>query len=198
MKLDLVHDIQRVYRKTVDAMSRPGLIVNIKDQAEKVDLEVGCFKSTVLLAMMLLDTETTFKVVSEREAEIAKFINHLTYAKGAETQSAGFILVLHDAKPLSLEETLKTACPGDLVDPHQSATIIVEADNLGYDGDLLLTGPGIDGERWIKVQTAGSWVDIRAEKNSEYPLGIDLIFTDANDNVLCIPRTTQITKRVVG
>lgn len=67
MKLDLIYDIQRAYRKVVDSMSKPGLITNLKDEAAKVDLEAGCFPSTLVLAAMLLDTEVTFKVVSERE-----------------------------------------------------------------------------------------------------------------------------------
>lgn len=198
MPLDLVHDLQTAYRKTVDSISRPGLITNIKVQADKVDLEIGCFKSTMVLALMLFDTEVTFKVMSERESEITKILNQLTYAKAMEIQNADFILVLNDAGPLALEKALIAAYRGDLMDPHKSATIIVEADALSNDRDLTLTGPGIDRERHVKVQTAGDWVTLRAEKNSEYPLGIDFIFTDSGHNLLCIPRTTQILKKVVG
>jgi len=198
MALDLVHDLQRAYRKMVDSMSRPGLISNIKAQADKVDLEIGCFKSTVVLVQMLFDTEVTFKVVSKREAEITKLLNQLTYAKAAEAQTADFILVLRDAGPFGLEKALIAACPGDLTDPHKSSTIIVEADALSNERDLALAGPGIDAESHIKVQTTGNWVGLRAEKNSEYPLGIEIIFTDSDHNLLCIPRTTQIVKQVVG
>ncbi|GBF34013.1 PhnH protein [Desulfocucumis palustris] len=198
MKLDAVHDIQRAYRKTLDAMSRPGLISNIKAQADNIDVEAGCFNSTVVLALMLLDTEVTFKAVSEREAEISRLINQLTYARAAEPENADFIFILNDAGPLALEKAFKAACPGNLIDPHKSATIIVEVATLGNNGDLIITGPGIDRESCIKVQTTDSWVDIRAEKNVEYPLGIDIIFTDSSHNILCIPRTTQIVKRVVG
>lgn len=198
MSLHLVHDLQRAYRKTVDSMARPGLISNIKVQADKVDLETGCLKSTIVLVLMLFDNEVTFKVISEREAEITKLLNQLTYAKATETQAADFILVLRDAGPLGLEKALLAAYPGDLADPHKSATIIVEADALSNERNLVLTGPGIDRESHVKVQTTGNWVDLRAEKNSEYPLGIDLVFTDAAHNLLCLPRTTQIAKQVVG
>ncbi len=198
MPLDLVHDLQRAYRKTVDSMSQPGLISSIKAQGDQVDLEIDCFKSTIVLALMLFDNEVTFKVISEREAEITKLLNQLTYAKATEAQIADFILVLHDAGPLDLEKALIAAYPGDLMDPHKSATIIVEVDALSNERYLALTGPGIDRESHVKVQTTGNWVDLRAEKNSEYPLGIDLIFTDSAHNLLCIPRTSQIKKQVVG
>ncbi|EHQ89975.1 phosphonate C-P lyase system protein PhnH [Desulfosporosinus youngiae] len=197
MKLDLVHDIQAAYRKTLDSMSRPGLISNIRNQADKVNIESGCLNSTLVMVMMLLDTEVKFKVYSEREAEINKLINQLTYAKATEAESANYILVLKDSKPEDFEKAFRKAYPGDLLDPHAAATIIVEAESLSNDRMLTLTGPGIANERYINVKTIDDWVDLRSEKNSEYPLGIDLIFTDPNDNILCLPRTTQILKQVV-
>ena len=198
MKLDLVHDIQAAYRQTLDSMSRPGLISNIRDQADNLNMEISCFGSTLVLVLMLFDTEVKFKVCSEREAELAKLINQLTYAKATEVESADYILVLNDAKAADLEKAFRMAYPGDLLDPHKAATIIIEADAVSNDRNLILTGPGIEKERYINVKTTDRWVDLRTEKNSEYPLGIDLIFTDWYDNILCLPRTTQITKQVVG
>lgn len=91
------------------------------------------------------------------------------------------------------------AFPGDLLNPHKAATMIIEADSVSNDRALTLSGPGIETECYINVKTAiDAWVDLRAEKNSEYPLGIDLIFVDRDDNILCLPRTTQIIKQVVA
>lgn len=196
MELDLVHDIQAAYRKTIDSMSRPGLISNVSSQAEKMALKIGCFDATLLLVFMFFDIEIKFKLCSEREQEIAPIINQLTYAKTAELESADFILVLHDARPQDLERALQAAWPGDLLNPHKGATIIFEADAVTNGKDLVLTGPGIENKSEIKVQTTESWVDKRAEKNCEYPLGIELIITDRYDNILCLPRTTQIVKQV--
>ena len=198
MKLDLVHDIQAAYRQTLDSMSRPGLISNIRDQADNLNMEIRCFGSTLVLALMLFDTEVKFKVCSKREVEVSKLINQLTYAKATEVESADYILVLNDAKAEDLEKAFRMAYPGDLLDPHKAATIIIEADAVSNEQNLTLTGPGIEKERSISVKTTDRWVDLRAEKNSEYPLGIDLIFTDWYDNILCLPRTTQIAKQVVG
>jgi alpha-D-ribose 1-methylphosphonate 5-triphosphate synthase subunit PhnH len=198
MKLDLVHDLQAAYRKTLESMSRPGLIRNIRQQADKVNMEISCFNSTLLMVLMLFDTEVKFKVCSKREAEMAKLINQLTYAKATEVESADYILVLNDAEPQELEEALRMAYPGDLLNPHQAATIIVEADRVNNERDLTLMGPGIETECSINVKTSGRWVEVRTEKNSEYPLGIDLIFTDRDANILCLPRTTQIRKQVGG
>jgi len=200
MKLDLVHDIQVAYRKTLDSMSRPGLISNIRDQANKVAREISNFNSdaTLVLVLMLFDTEVKFKVCSRRKAEIAELINQLTYAKPTERQNADFILVLDDADPEEFKQVFKDAYPGDLRDPHKAATIIIEADAVSNERGLTLTGPGIEKESHILVKTIHSWVNLRAEKNPEYPLGIDLIFTDTEANILCLPRTTQVSQEVAG
>ncbi|MDR3540554.1 MAG: phosphonate C-P lyase system protein PhnH [Desulfosporosinus sp.] len=197
MKLDLVHDIQNAYRKTLDSMSRPGLINNFRNLVDKLEMEIGCLDSTFILVQMLFDTEVKFNVCSKREAIMAKLINQLTYAKATEVESADYILVLKDALPEDVAKVFKRAYPGNLLDPHQAATIVLEADSVSNDWELTLTGPGIEKESHIKVKTTSDWVDLRADKNSEYPLGIDLIITDPQNNILCLPRTTQISKQVV-
>ena len=194
MQLDLVHDIQAVYRKTVDSMARPGLITNIHEQAAKLSLSTGAFNSSLILALMLFDTETKFKVYSLQETEITKWINQLTYAKAVEPEEADYILVTSQVDAQEFAEALERAYPGDLLNPHRSATVIVEADSLSNERDLTLSGPGIAAERPVQVKRSGAWVDIRAQKNSEYPMGIDLIFVDPADNILCLPRTTIITR----
>jgi alpha-D-ribose 1-methylphosphonate 5-triphosphate synthase subunit PhnH len=194
MKLDLVHDIQTAYRKMIDSMSRPGLISDLREEAVKLDKSEGCFPATLLTAMMLLDTEVTFKVVSEREAEVARMFNQLTYAKAAEVHQADFIFVLQDAAPGALRSALEKANIGELVNPHLSATIVVEMNGASGHEALRLTGPGIQEMSFVQLAAGMDWVDIRAERNIEYPLGIDLMFVDADHHVLCLPRTTQVLK----
>lgn len=196
MSLDLVHDIQAAYRKTVNAISRPGLICNIKDQADKVDVEIGCLNPTVVLAFMLLDTEVTFKVISKSEAGVTQFMS-LTYAKATETERADFVFILKDASAEDVERALRATYPGNLVDPHKSATIIIEVDSLTTEKDMILTGPGVEKENYIKIKTAFNWEELRAEKNFEYPLGVDFIFIDSEGNLMCLPRTTRIIKQEI-
>ncbi|CAM4233510.1 phosphonate C-P lyase system protein PhnH [Paenibacillus alkaliterrae] len=196
MQLNIVHDTQIAYRKLVDSMSRPGTISHFGEQANLIGMEAGCYGTTVLLAMVLLDTEVTFKICSEREEELAKLFNRLTYAREAEAAAADFIFVLNDTKPDQLEQALHAAKTGDLVNPHVSATLIVEAETLTNDTDLVLTGPGIKEANGLRIVTDGCWLELRNEKNSEYPTGIDMIFVDRDNQAVCLPRTTQIRKRV--
>ncbi|MFM1652173.1 phosphonate C-P lyase system protein PhnH [Brevibacillus sp. B_LB10_24] len=197
MKLDLVHDIQTSYRKVIDSMSRPGLISDLSAEAGKLDGDAGCFPSTMIIARMLLDTEVTFKVFSEKEARVTHLFNQLTYAKAVEAERADFIFVLQDAASDDLRNALQRAKIGELVDPHQSATVIVETEAVSGDKALRLTGPGIHAESFVQVKASADWIHIREEKNAEYPRGIDLIFIDKSHRLLCLARTTQIRKEEV-
>ncbi|MBJ9988084.1 MULTISPECIES: phosphonate C-P lyase system protein PhnH [Paenibacillus] len=197
MNFDAVHDIQRAYRKVVDSMSRPGLISDLTAEAAKADGQWGGLPVTWVLALMLLDTEVTFCICSQREAELTRLLNQLTFAVRTEPEKADYIFVLHDAKEGDLLKALQGAKVGTLADPHASATVIVELEELSGDFELSLKGPGIEDESFVRIPLAPGWLEARAEKNAEYPLGIDMLVVDKNNKLLCLPRTTQIEEREV-
>lgn len=196
MKLDLVHDIQTAYRKVVDAMSRPGQLADLTDEAGKADRDTGCYSSTLVIARMLLDTEVSFKVLSADEERVTNVFNQLTYAKAVTAEQADYIFVLHNATPEQLLRAFESAKIGELTDPHHSATIIVETASLSEGDVLTLAGPGIRHSATAKMTASMDWVDVREEKNAEFPLGIDLIFVDNDHRLLGLPRTTKVSKEV--
>ncbi|MEQ2527336.1 phosphonate C-P lyase system protein PhnH [Robertmurraya yapensis] len=199
MKLDIVHDLQSVYRKIVDASARPGQLSELTKEACIVKEEGNheCPASILLLALTLFDQEVTFKVISEKEAAITKIINQLTYAKPVETEDADYILILQDAGVGTLATAIEKAKPGTLKNPHSSATIIVEVSKMSNEPMLQLKGPGIHTVEFVHVETTEKWVESRQMKNKEYPLGIELMFVDHQDQLLSLPRTTQITENRV-
>ncbi|WP_257349650.1 phosphonate C-P lyase system protein PhnH [Pseudalkalibacillus decolorationis] len=197
MQLDLVHDVQSAYRMLIDSMSRPGMISNLSEEARKVDFQTECSNSLIVIALTLLDTEVTFKVISEHEAEVTQFINQLTYAKSTTADQADYIFILQDATDEQLQKTIQMAKHGDLVNPQESATLIIEVDEVTAGRELMLRGPGIRTEEYVHISATGDWIDLRAEKNGDFPLGIDLLFIDLNHNLLAIPRTTQVMKQVI-
>lgn len=196
MKLDMVHDLQSVYRKIVDSTSRPGLISDLGREAALLggENETGCPNSLLLLALTLLDPEVSFKVISANADRIEKELNQLTFAKTAEADQADFLFILNDAEPGSLEEAIQRANPGTFLNPHKSAVIIAEIGHIGDDDHLVLTGPGIQTSTAISVDMDGEWIKEREEKNREYPVGVDLIFVDKNNQLLSLPRTTQLSE----
>lgn len=197
MKLDLVHDIQSSYRKTLNCMARPGIIENIKEESEKVDIDFKFYKSTMVLMLMLLDGEVSYKIITDKEEEVINVVNQMTFAKEARTEDADFIFILSGASPEVVEGVFRDAKAGDLLNPHKSATIIVETEGLSKEQELALTGPGIESTNYVKIQTKSEWIRERAKVNVEYPIGIDIIFTDSSENIMCLPRTTQVSKQVV-
>ncbi|TCN21214.1 phosphonate C-P lyase system protein PhnH [Mesobacillus foraminis] len=198
MKLDVVHDLQSVYRKVVNATSRPGMISNLSDEALSVEnIPVQCAASIWVLALTLLDQEVTFKVYSAQAEKASRAINQLTYAKPVEINEADFIFVLSDAEEGSLEEAIELGKHGTLMNPHNSATIIVEAENVNDGVELLLSGPGIQTSTSVNVCLTGDWIASRNQKNREYPLGIDLMIIDKEHQLLSLPRTTQIIENRV-
>ncbi len=197
MKLDMVHDIQRVYRKVVDCMSKPGHINNICEEASRIDLDIDFYNSTVVLMLMLLDPEVSFKIFSINEDKITKLVNQLTYAKAETVENANFIFVLRDTEEANIGKAFERGYEGSLIDPHSSATIIIESGSITKDKDLILSGPGIKDKNYVTIDLPHNWIEKRSLKNTEYPLGVDTIIVDGDSNLLCLPRTTEISKQVV-
>lgn len=194
MSLEIVHDIQTAYRSVLDSLSRPGVVSDLAEQVSHLDIEGGCYSTTLLLALMLLDTEVTFAVVAdnEQQEQVTRLINQLTYAKSVEIDQAHYVFVLSGARAQQVEAALEMAKTGELNNPHESATIIVEADVVSNESGLSLKGPGIQTESVARVERSGDWKRVREQKNAEFPLGIDLIFVDAQHRLLGLPRTTQV------
>lgn len=192
MKLDSIHDLQGVYRKVLNAMARPGVIENIKEEAEKVDIELDCFKGTFLLMLMLLDAEVTFNIVSKNSMNVTSLISQLTYGRVKPLEEADYIFVLKDVTSEELGLAYRKGKLGDLVNPNSSATIIAEFEEIKEGKELKFVGPGIKDANRISISEDKAWIKVREEKNQEYPLGIDGIYVDKNGNVVCLPRTTQI------
>ena len=155
MKLDLIHDIQQVYRKVLNAMARPGVIEDISEASQKIDLAWGVYKGTLALMHMLLDTEVSYKMISKEEKAITQLVNQLTYAKATTTEEADYIFILEDASKDQIEEALAKAKIGSLIDPHISATVLMESPVITNEEKLLLKGPGIEKEHYLEVQISG-------------------------------------------
>lgn len=192
MNLDVVHDIQTVYRKLVTATSRPGTLMVLDREAKTLDVQMECLSSTILLALTVLDPEVTFKVIAKEEEAVSRIINQLTYSKPVDLPEADFIFILHDASDEQMKEALNKAKVGNLLNPHESAMIILEVPDVTKGDSMILSGPGIQEESFISLPNVSAWLGARNEKNIEFPLGIDMYFVDQQDRLIALPRTTQI------
>lgn len=199
MKFNMVHDVQSVYRKVIDTISRPGELASLQRECLLIKDEnfLSDHQSILLLALTMLDQEVTFKVLSEKEETISMVIYQLTNAKPAQLEQADYIFVLHDAEVGALEKAIHMAKKGTLYNPHLSASIIAETKSVSSGEEFLLKGPGIQESIVIATDLPRGWANNRAAKNKEYPLGIDLFLIDSDQQLLAIPRTAQMTEKQV-
>ena len=192
MAIDVVHDTQEVFRTILHCMSRPGTIGNIEEIGKPVRQFGHCQHSTIVTAITLLDAEVNFHVISENATAIGDYLSAFTLSKVADVHTADYIFIMNDAKKQTISDIFNKAKKGTLLNPHQSATIIVEIDALSNGNDLLLEGPGIQNTKNVKIDGSEFWIMERAEVNKEYPLGVDMVLIDPESNMMCLPRTTMI------
>lgn len=189
MAFDAVHDVQRAYRKTVQAFSFPGRVLDLSAESEGQDIGAKHPAALFLLARMLLDAETSFSCADE---DLAERIEMLTFARRKNVDDADFVFA--DGSGEYFLEALRDAPCGNLVDPHASATLVAVAE-FGEGAQLWsLAGPGIEHTAVCRFSLAEGWDRIRAERNREFPLGLDLLLVSGNNRLVALPRTTRVTK----
>lgn len=190
-KFDYIHDIQNSYRKLLDSMAKPGRINNIKEEVDKLEVHSKLSKELMLLADVLLNLESSFYI---KELEFQHYIKLHTFAKVEKVEEAEFIFV--DRKNYSEEEfrdLLEKVRIGTLQDPHLGGTLIVKVEKITEDSILSLKGPGIKDKKYLGiVGLSREFIEKREEINSEFPMGVDMIFVDNSGNLVCIPRTTEV------
>lgn len=193
MSFHPVLDIQSTYRKMLQAMARPGTPFSIEEEVGKLSLPFPGGKSLLLSALLLLDTEVSFAVVSEEANAAQSRLHALTYARVVPASEADYIFVMRDAPGPAVERALREAKVGTLTDPQRSATFLIEA-RPGA-GQAVWTGPGIRDRRRVPVLADESWMDIREQRNREFPLGIDMFLLTPDHLVYGLPRTTRTIPR---
>lgn len=190
--INIVHDIVGSYRGLVEANSYPGEISSLSQYVKKNTIVTPFYSTTLLFVYMLLDSEVTFCVVGDKAEESSDMIAKLTYAKQQSLETADFIFILSSADDEQIKDAISKAKIGTLVNPHKSATLICEVESISEGQLITISGPGIKSEEFINLNYAQGWVTLRHEKNKEYPLGIEMYFVDVKNNILALPRTTQV------
>ena len=195
---DEVFDAQEQFRLILDSMSRPGKINVLPDM--DIEPPAGLNKGGALIAFALLNTDVTFYAHGKNDEEITGYIALNTTAGPVSVHEADFIFIngLHGAVVIS------EAKVGNLLYPEESATFVIDVDAISHqpiDGALLLKlkGPGIKNEERVYIKGIhADLIEAVTELNTEFPLGIDMILTDVQNNLLCIPRSNQFVVEHAG
>jgi alpha-D-ribose 1-methylphosphonate 5-triphosphate synthase subunit PhnH len=190
MRFDAVHDTQRIFRSLLHALSFPGSIGSIREATEGIEAWASLGTPLAGMALTLLDAETTFCLWPHAAPKEQDLLAHLTYGRPQPPESAQFHFVPAGGDVL---EAARSAPVGTLVEPHRGATLILEAKEISDDGPWRLEGPGIRSSARLGVSGIdAAFLPLRADRCSEYPLGIDVFLVDAAGRVAALPRTTRV------
>ena len=175
---------QSIFRELVEAYSRPGQVRDLTDWIN------GENARRVVLAT-LMDGEST---LADPHGMIPDEDWPLLQARRDTAESARYVVV--DG---SRDATLNP-CLGRLESPEFGVTLLIAVEEIGT-GSLLiaLAGPGI--EERLELCLSGlhpDWLARREDWVGAFPLGVDILFCDAQ-RIVALPRTTHaaITAGVV-
>lgn len=178
-------DDHRCFRLLLQAMSRPGTIFSLPQEA------AADFNSQLIrLLATILDQQVGFYLI-DPDAVLEQLLENRTGARAVAAEEADFLL----APQGNSRGRLAVARRGEIDFPDQGATILYGVDKLrpeAADGGIRLTGPGIENAVYLGVDgLPAEELKQLKEVNAEFPLGIDAIFLDRSGGLACIPRTTR-------
>ncbi len=180
-------DATTVFRKVLEVMSRPGQVEEISDLCE---VPQGLNATTAALLLSLTDMETPVWLDTQmNRAQVRDFLNFHTGCRIVDGVEEAHFLVADVQTPTDCFENVSV---GTAEFPDRSATLLIAVPEMAGEGSLMLRGPGIQHECRLSLpsvpKTFWQW---RAEKNSNFPCGIDLIFAGPKE-ICALPRTTEV------
>lgn len=176
---------QDTFRVLVDGMARPGTVALLTEMRA----DDGSWAAALAVLQSLLDHEVTFALVAG-DAFPREQILRRTGSRPADVTEARFIL----ADAAGALAAVQQADHGTIEYPHESGTVVIAATAVGNGPlRLRLTGPGVDGETVLALGGVGPDVfEALAERNEQFPLGIDVILAGQDGRVACVPRSTKV------
>ncbi|HEX3549898.1 MAG TPA: phosphonate C-P lyase system protein PhnH [Candidatus Elarobacter sp.] len=171
---DPVEASQTVFRALLDAMARPGRIVDLPSPAIEA------------IALTLFDADVTVWTAPAdprrdwlRARCGCRVVDHPADAAYA------VVSALSSLPPLDAFEL------GTPVEPERSTTIVLGVASLRGGRAAVLHGPGIDGTVKVTPRVPPSFWTRWSENARRSPLGVDVILVD-DGGALALPRSAQV------
>ncbi|GAA0370308.1 phosphonate C-P lyase system protein PhnH [Bacillus horti] len=196
----MVYDTQYIFRKLLDCAARPGTIHNLYNSIKMLDHQADLPPAIAGIAYTLLDREVTFCVSGAKQQLVEQSLQWKTFSKPSELEQADFVFVLEtELDEQEVGVIMQQVNGGTLIDPHTSTTMVLLVQELssstGEAYGLRLRGPGIQESTSCSVTGLNwKWMEERAIRNQEFPLGIDMILATAEGDVMVLPRTTSVER----
>lgn len=184
---------QGVFKVVLDAITRPGSIERLSEPISRR------LPSVLAPLLVLADVETRIHVLDTSAFVWQEAVSSATGARASSIAEADLIAV-----PLEAGEQIASifalASPGTAFSPESAARVAIGVHDIRESGvgpqsgvQLVLRGPGVDGERAVCIDGLGEQdVDAWRRTNSRFPAGIDVWFTTDDGRVLGVPRSTHV------
>lgn len=178
-----VFEAQATFRLVMDAMARPGNILNVAADVAAPGL---AGPAQAALALTLCDAATPVWQANAPSELGAWFAFHTGAPLTKTTSEAAFAFLGHG-------EAMPDDLPTGTQDyPDRSATLIIEVRRFGEGERFRLTGPGIDGHRDLIVDgLPEGFAAFRTANRSLFPRGLDVLLTAGRD-LVGLPRSTHL------
>lgn len=186
---DPVFDSQRVFRGVLDALSRPGRIVDLGAPAQAPDpLMAG---TAAILATLADDTTPVWLDAAASAGAAPAWIGFQTGAPIAQGPEEAVLAVVADGAALP---ALSDFPEGTAEYPDRSATIVLQLPALEGGLVLGLAGPGIKDTAAIAPEGLPADFVARMKANRAlFPRGVDLVLV-AGSRVVGLPRSVRVTE----
>ena len=188
-----VHDAQRYYRLLMDSMARPGKINTFYEM--DVVPPSGLNKASALIAFSLLNADVFFHYIGPNQDIINNYLLLNTSSSPVDPQYADFLFMngTDDANKIFELKTGTLAVPGGRRHGgYWRKSIALFSTEGGI--KITLQGPGVEGKLVVFVDGLNANVLMAlSEINAEFPLGVDAILADSENNILCIPRSNKFS-----
>ena len=180
-------DSQRIFRSVLEAISRPGRIV---DAPSTIQPPAPLHPATASVCLTLLDFDTPLWLDdAAARPEVIEWLKfHCSMPLVTEPAAAQFALIA-DVERMP---ALGAFNAGTAEHPERSATVIVQVWALIGGTGRRLRGPGIADE--VRLDVAGvpapfwAWV---SDNHALFPRGVDL-FVSAGRVIAALPRATRV------
>lgn len=182
-------DATNIFRQLMDAMSRPGKIVDLPEMQAN---PVGLYDSATALILTLTDYDSPVWIDAALDSkQLRGFLALHAGAPVTPVAEKAHFAFLSGLEGCANWPVFSIGTPEF---PDQSTTLIVQVADLDSGMSVTLKGPGIREEEVIRpAGISADFVEWFARNQLTYPCGIDVVFASPRQ-ILAVPRSITMEK----
>jgi len=186
---DPVLGSQSIFRAMLEALSRPGIPVQVPALGVEGSDELPPEVLTLLVSICDHDTPVWLEQAL-RAPPLGRWLAfHCSAPMTADPLQAGFAVLHGSSAPSAM---LDQFALGDVRYPERSTTVIITCDDLTSGAPIALTGPGVEARLTIRPSgLPGDFLAMAQANHEMFPRGVDILLV-AGSQMVGLPRSTKL------